>query len=87
MAAQGALHVLQAVDTAFEDDRGDGIPFIPSTTWKGHRPGYVFKTGDSGLGYYREAEPEKAAVAGQARAGEDTAGPSKRDATELLEVT
>lgn len=85
MAAQGALHVLQAVDTAFDDDRGEGSSFIPSTSWKGYKPGYAFKTGDSGLGYYREAEADQK-IDGRAKADEGTAGPSKRDASELLEV-
>lgn len=84
MAAQGALHVLQAVDTAFDDDRGDGTAFIPSTSWKSYKSGYVFKTGDSGLGYYREEEAADKKIAGQA--DQDGAGPSQLDAAELLKV-
>ena len=29
-------------------------PFIPSTTFSGARPGYVFKSGQLGVGYYHE---------------------------------
>ena len=86
MAAQGALHVLQAVDTAFEDDRGDGAFFIPSSSWKGPTAGYAFKTGDLGLGYYRETEAADQAQDGEGRPGDGGAGSSKRDAAELLEV-
>lgn len=58
MASQAALHVLRAVDTAFEDDRTradnqSGI-FIQAASWEGTKHGYVFKTGQAGLGYYRE---------------------------------
>lgn len=87
MASHGALHVLRAVDTAFEDDRShaDGALFIPSTSWKGSKPGYAYKTGDAGLGYYRESD----ALAKTDQQAEDLqaeAGPSKRDGAELLEV-
>ncbi len=30
-------------------------PFIPSDSWTGRRHGYVFKTGDQGLGYYLDS--------------------------------
>jgi hypothetical protein len=86
MASHGALHVLRAVDTAFEDDRthADGSLFIPSASWKGSKPGYVFKTGDAGLGYYRESDAVDADQ--QVQDTKEEAGPSKRDAAELLEV-
>ena len=29
-----------------------GVSFLPSTKYSGYRKGYVFKTGDEGLGYY-----------------------------------
>ena len=29
--------------------------FLPERRWLGERPGYVFKTGAEGLGYYRDA--------------------------------
>jgi hypothetical protein len=69
MAAQGALHVLQAVDTAFEDDRGEGTSFVPSASWKGSKLGYVFKKGDSGLGYYRDGEEAEQSAAAQDKTG------------------
>ena len=28
------------------------VEFLPSPGWSGSRPGYVFRTGDLGLGYY-----------------------------------
>jgi len=31
--------------------------FIPSNTFKGAKPGYVFKTGNKGTGYYRNTRP------------------------------
>ena len=35
----------------------DGTPaFVPSDGFEGARPGFVFKAGDSGLGYYWEGE-------------------------------
>ena len=32
-------------------------PFAPADTYDGSRPGYVFKKGDSGLGYYKDTVP------------------------------
>lgn len=37
-------------------------PFLPSPQFAGHRPGYVFKKGLGGLGYYRD-QPHTAAAA------------------------
>jgi len=31
-----------------------GPPFTPSATFTGARPGFVFKKGSSGVGYYRD---------------------------------
>lgn len=35
-----------------------GMPFLPSAKYSGSRKGYVFKTGDEGLGYYLD-QPNK----------------------------
>ena len=32
-----------------------GAPFVAQQTWQGARPGFVFKGGDLGLGYYHDA--------------------------------
>eukprot|EP00892_Ulva_mutabilis_P003222 jgi/Ulvmu1/12900/UM098_0088.1 len=86
MASQAALHVLRAVDTAFGDDRGrsesQGGIFIQAASWGGQKPGYVFKTGKAGLGYYREA-PLAALQDGDVK-GTTTESIAK-DANELLE--
>ena len=34
-------------------------PFAPADAYDGSRPGYVFKKGDSGLGYYKDTVPAK----------------------------
>jgi hypothetical protein len=86
-AKQAALDVFRAVNTAFEDERGqpdhrkDQRPFIASE-WKGGKAGYVFHRGPAGLGYYLDQAGTDAA----AEKGEDEAVPSHRDANELLEV-
>ena len=35
-----------------------GQAFVGSSGWRGRVPGYVFKLGGSGLGYYRDAPPQ-----------------------------
>lgn len=45
--------------------------FILSPTWSGPRPGMVFRTGDSGVGYYRDDAPPTPAGASDARDGAD----------------
>lgn len=87
MASQAALHVLRAVDTAFEDDRSrsdsqSGI-FIQAASWEGPRHGYVFKTGQAGLGYYREA-PLASLTEGEAK--EVAVEVIAKDSKVLLEV-
>lgn len=87
-AQQAALDVFRAVNTAFEDERGqqdhrkDQRPFIGSE-WKGGKAGYVFQKGPAGLGYYLD---QVQATEGAAAKREDEAVPSHRDANELLEV-
>jgi len=61
--------------------------FIPSESFAGCRPGYVFKTGDEGLGYYRDprqrrperarptaASQEESAVCGEGASVENQTG-------------
>jgi len=35
-----------------EIEEEENIDFIPSDTFRGAKPGYVFKSGDMGIGYY-----------------------------------
>lgn len=42
-----------------EPPKKPDAPFEPSSNYAGSRPGYVFKLGDAGLGYYRDAVPKK----------------------------
>ena len=42
------------VDPAIERARAAYGAFMPCSKFKGHQPGYVFKNGRSGLGYYRD---------------------------------
>eukprot|EP00750_Incisomonas_marina_P015170 INCI18103.3.p1 GENE.INCI18103.3~~INCI18103.3.p1 ORF type:complete len:820 (+),score=182.98 INCI18103.3:409-2868(+) len=47
-----------AGSTAVEDVAvASGEKFVPSETYSGRRPGYVFCTGIKGLGYYRDTGP------------------------------
>lgn len=83
---KAALDVFRAVDTAFDAKEKQPEPqavqeFVPSE-WKGAIPGYAFKTGSSGLGYYLDAL-QAAPAAHQV----DAAGPSHKSAHELLEVS
>ena len=50
----------------------DGPPFVQADSFQGKRPGYVFKLGDSGLGYY--FDPISAGTGG----GSGGAGPYNR---------
>ena len=36
----------------YKQEREDTPLFIPASSFRGSRPGYVFKAGDEGLGYY-----------------------------------
>jgi hypothetical protein len=36
------------------------VEFIPSEYFKGAKPGYVFKAGEKGVGYYPDANPAPA---------------------------
>ena len=37
------------------EQHADGSSFLPSVTFTGAKPGFVFKTGSQGLGYYRDS--------------------------------
>ena len=43
------------VDGSARATDDDPRPFIPERRWMGARPGYAFKTGRDGLGYYRDS--------------------------------
>lgn len=81
---QAALDVFRAV-TAFSERQPESGEFI-SSKWEGARPGYAFKLGQSGLGYYVDpvsaASPAEAAAPSAAAA----APAPQRDANEMLEV-
>jgi dynein assembly factor 2 len=36
------------------EDLAEGVDFVAASAYQGSRPGMVFKTGDKGLGYYRD---------------------------------
>ena len=38
-----------------KDDKQDNRGYIPSNSFTGRKPGYVFKTDEQGLGYYKDA--------------------------------
>lgn len=44
-------------------------PFEPAPTFTGPRPGFAFKLGPAGLGYYGDAPPKPTALGGNAGAG------------------
>ena len=37
-----------------KDDKQDNRDYIPSNSFTGRKPGYVFKTDEQGLGYYKD---------------------------------
>ena len=45
------------------------VEFIPSEYFKGAKPGYVFKAGEKGVGYYPDANPAPANNAGSDKDG------------------
>ncbi|PRW05825.1 E3 ubiquitin- ligase SHPRH [Chlorella sorokiniana] len=48
----------EAQRAAIQQAADDGAAFIPSASWRGALPGFCFKLGDSGVGYYRDTPPE-----------------------------
>lgn len=48
------IYMKDLPNNTFEDSIEDSIieNFIPSNSFQGSKQGYVFKTGDDGLGYY-----------------------------------
>ena len=72
-SASGSLHkkkcaelqALQVERRAARGMRAEGETeadpgFIPASSFRGMRAGYTYKTGEEGLGYYRETESERA---------------------------
>ena len=54
-----------------------GPDFQPSKTWQGARPGFVFKRGARGVGYYEDYEEmKKAKAAGLVSATDEAEGPA-----------
>ena len=45
------------------------VEFIPSEYFKGAKPGYVFKAGEKGVGYYPDSNPAPANHAGSDKDG------------------
>lgn len=90
---QGALDLYRQVNVDFAEEKRQAGPdaskhFIPAPEFQGAKPGYEFKKGPAGLGYYlsagASAAAESAAAAEEAAA--TAAGPSKVDGQQLLEV-
>lgn len=53
--------------------------FVPAKTWEGEKPGMVFRRGDKGQGYYKDARPQ---VGAKRPAGDSTGEPpAKKQAT------
>ena len=76
-SASGSLHEKKRVElqtlqlqrraarakrTAGQDEADDDKPFIPASSFRGVRAGYTYKTGDEGLGYYRESAADSASL-------------------------
>jgi hypothetical protein len=89
MASQhAALDVFRAVNTAFEGERHQtdaktGDEAFIASEWKGAKPGYAWKKGDQGLGYYLDPKSGKP---DSAPASTSEAVVASKDANELLEV-
>merc|ERR1719240_102988 len=60
-----AMAAADAPGGAAEDSSAFSQAFLPAKGFEGAKPGYVFKKGGRGLGYYRDgaAEPMKPATA------------------------
>ena len=59
------------------------VQYYPAFTWAGARPGYVFKTGERGTGYYLDVKPKvrgggPGSAAGRGGAGEWRGGRANR---------
>lgn len=64
---------------------GEG-EFIPSETFDGSRPGYVFKAGSRGNGYYRDTPPVPTVGAWSEDGAEPAAGPSDPEVDAKVEA-
>ena len=65
---------------------GDERPFIPFQKFAGAKKGYCFKTGEDGVGYYRDTPPKTAVFAAggnkakkKGKGGQQARGQKKRD--------
>jgi hypothetical protein len=45
------VHLYNVAELAYEPEKSS-VYYIPSKTSDGEKDGYIFKTGDVGLGYY-----------------------------------
>merc|ERR1712091_589154 len=57
--ATGLLLEFDDDDDIVAAEAPPAAPFAPADAYDGSRPGYVFKKGDSGLGYYKDTVPTK----------------------------
>jgi hypothetical protein len=48
---------------------GDDASFVPASSFRGVRPGYSYKTGEEGLGYYRDSSSSSSSSSTSASAG------------------
>ena len=58
-------------------------PFLPAQSFAGARPGYVFKAGSAGTGYYLDTPPTPGGTASVVEAAQ-TAGPARPSAVDRL---
>lgn len=68
---------LDRVDATAKTDSESKKPFIISKKFKGSKPGYVFKKGIKGTGYYLDESPKPDLLALDALARAKKAGPKK----------
>ncbi len=58
-------------------------PFLPAQSFAGARPGYVFKAGSTGTGYYVDTPPTPG-ITTNAEAAQTTAAPARPSAVDRL---
>jgi len=85
MSARGAIGVLRAVDAEFASEGQAAFQgaFVAAPACEGAKPGYIFRTGPRGLGWY--VDP-LGSLAGQQDAPAAPAAPATKDGGELLAV-
>ena len=53
---------------------GDDASFVPASSFRGVRPGYSYKTGEEGLGYYRDSSSSSSSTSASAGTGAGAGG-------------